>query len=66
MNAWPACPRRGNVRQPKNPAKGVLHHARGDPLISRRQKHVVIGDSQTAALFEIIGQSFRRRGVEGN
>jgi hypothetical protein len=66
MNARRACTRGGNTRNPTNPAKGVLHHAGGDPPTSRRQKHVVVRHDQPAALFEVPVKGNRRRGVQGN
>ena len=66
MNARWACPSGGNARKPTNPAEGILHRAGGDPLISRRQKHVVIRHGQPAALFEVTVKGIRRRGVQGD
>lgn len=66
MNAWRPRPRGGNVRKAKNPPKGVLRHAGGDPLIPRRQKHVVVRHGQLAPLLKVLIKCLRRCGVQGD
>src|ERR1035438_5217105 len=66
MNARWACPSGGNPGNPTYPAEGVLHRAGGNSLISCRQKHMIVGDGQLAALFEVAVKDMLHRGMQGN